>query len=104
MEDSRQSSLPQNQLHPISKEVNKQCAGLLSLKEFELVIILRFLPARDKLSSIGLLNKRFHSLVRKHYSWSRLPSPGPRSLVSDWIEFLGTFPHFMNIHLPQYPP
>ena len=90
--------------NPLSDEEAKKPSGLLfSLKDFELVIVFRFLPARDKLLSLALLNKRGHSLVKKHYSWSRLPSLGPRSLISDCFHFLRSFSEFTKIHVCEYP-
>ena len=97
------TSPPLNPLQPSHEEVKQPSSLLFSLKDFELVIVAKFLNVKDKLMRLGLLNKRCHSLVKKHYSWIKLPERGPHSLLSDCFDFLRGFPHFTNLHVPQYP-
>lgn len=39
---------------------------LLSLRDFEVSIIVRFLSAKEKLLTMALLSKRWHALISKH--------------------------------------
>ena len=51
----------------------KELKFLNSLYLFEVSIIARFLTAEEKLLVMALLNKSWHSLINKHYSWVRFP-------------------------------
>ena len=73
------------QLLRIQEEQKEPPSLLATLRDFERSIIARFLSRSDKLLKMGLLNKQCQSLVRKHYSWLRFPSPGPYSLFSDFV-------------------
>ena len=89
--------------NPVSSQQVSQISLLLALKDFELIIIVRFLSAKDKLLCMALLNRKFYSLVNQHYSWTRFPVRGPRSLVSDSFDFFRSFHEFTRILVPEYP-
>ena len=76
---------------------------LLSLRKFEVCIIARFLSAKEKLLTMALLSKRWNSLISKHYSWEKLPTRGPKCLISDYLDFLEGFTEFTRLHIPHLP-
>ena len=85
-----------------SEEV-KTPSLLPPLKEFEVALIVRYIPAREKLLTFALLNKTWHSLIFKHYSWSRLPQPGPMCQLSDFMRFFDSFPALPLVEVPEFP-
>ena len=76
---------------------------LLSLRDFEVSIIVRFLSAKEKLLTMALLSKRWHALISKHYSWEHLPSRGPNCLLSGYLDFLDKFDEFTGMRVPSLP-
>ena len=88
---------------PSSLQEQKAGAFLFSLREFEASIVARFLNAKDKLLSIALINKHWHQLVSRHYAWSRYPSRGPTTLLSDFLNFLGSFSELTGVEIPDLP-
>ena len=47
---------------------------LHGLRLFEVVLISKFLSARDKLCTLALLNKAWNKFIFKHYAWYSFPS------------------------------
>ncbi len=43
------------------------------LKLFEVVVILKFLHAKDKIGVLSRLNKKWQKTIREHYAWSAFP-------------------------------
>ena len=80
-----------DQIVSSKEEESKAPSLLLSLREFEVSIIARYLTAEDKFTTMALLNKAWNCLLSQHYAWSSLPSPGQRSLRSDNFDFLTSF-------------
>lgn len=76
---------------------------MLSLREFEASIIARYLTTRDKLLKIAYLNKKWHALVFKHYSWASFPTRGPKCILSDYMKFFDKFSEVTGIIIPDFP-
>ena len=87
------------------KEQSKKPSSVLSLlRDFELALIAKFLSPSDKVLKMGLLSKRYYTLVRKHYSWVRFPKPGPFSLFSDLMRFFDSFTELTGLEIPYFKP
>ena len=52
---------------------------------------------------MALLNRTWHRLISKHYSWTELPTPGPLCLFSGFIDFFDNFPMLSVIDVPDFP-
>ena len=57
-----------------TKEKSYDEVRLLSLRLFEVVIISRFLSARDKMTTLSILNKSWNSFFFKNYAWFSFPT------------------------------
>lgn len=47
------------------------------LREFEVSVIVKFVPASTKLTVLALLNKSWSALLSKNYAWSYFPKRPP---------------------------
>lgn len=50
---------------------------------------------------MALLNRRWRELLNKHFTWSKLPSPGPLTLIGDYQFFLKEFSQFTGVEIPE---
>ena len=88
-----------------SKRISKPKSPnlFLLLKEFENSIITWYLSARENLIVVFSLSKYWNRLLRKHYAWSRLPRPGPSTLLSFYIRFFDSFTEFGCVSVFEFP-
>ncbi len=70
------------------------------LKMFEVVVILKFLPASDKLVELSLLNKRWCELVHQHYAWRVFPTLPFTKDLPCYKRFLLSFSTLAGIRVP----
>ena len=57
----------------MEEEKETQEIRLGSLRLFEVVLLFKFLPAREKMCSLGVLSKAWRNFVHRHYVWHSLP-------------------------------
>ncbi len=81
----------------------KKGALLPRLKLFEVVSIVKLMPARSKQTVLALLNRDWQALISKPYAWACFPSEMPSHAYHHFSRFIRSFPNLESIKLPFIP-
>ena len=88
------------------QEETKDPNYLLSLTQFEALIVARYLSAQDKLLTMVLLNKKWRQLICFHSSWYRLPILKPEAnlyVKTEFNKFILSFKELTGICISPTP-